>query len=142
MVALSFSEERFVPMILDADPWLKDQTTRPFSWPRYRSLIKPNVDLQLYFKQRHPSGYKFADATTTEVFVAVLKPDGPRMVVASTDGTADVPKSIGADDFARRDGFDGYEQMYAWFVTKYGQAHVNAKVWLVTRWTNVRRCVA
>ncbi len=142
MVAISFSEERFVEMILDGHPWRKDQTTRPFSPARWK-MLQTATDLQLYFKQRSPAGFKIADARKSKVLLVRLTPTRPHLLqVEDVRFAYDTVLSDSlTESFARKDGFESYAQMYAWFLDAYGQERLNTSTWIVVRWYAVRRCV-
>lgn len=137
MVTLSFSYERFIGMILAGDPWLKDQTIRPFSAVRMK-VLQRNQTLQLYFKQRAPGGFRFGTARRTEVFPVKLAKDG----VISDPFPLSGCSQEHADAFARRDGFEDYSALYALFCEVYGAERVAADDWLVIRWTDARRWFA
>jgi len=71
MVAISFSEKKFVNLIRQG---IKDQTIRPYN-PKRFELIKRKKKLQLYYKQRTKECRKIADAELVEIFKIRLYAD-------------------------------------------------------------------
>jgi len=127
MVAFSFSEENFVIPILSGR---KNQTTRPLTTGRLKQL-KNNTGLQLYYQQRSKNGFKISDALKTDLLIIKLKHEGPYIV----DGNCTLPfPDEKAADLARRDGFKDYQEMFNWFVRKYGQEKTTDDLWIVVRW--------
>ena len=64
MVAISFSEKRFIDMILGGT---KRQTIRPYSASRVNTLLQ-NPHLTLWHRQRTPGRRKICEAELQEIF--------------------------------------------------------------------------
>jgi len=101
MVAISFSEERFVKLIQQGK---KDQTIRPYNPKRFEQ-IKRMKKLQLYYKQRTKECRKIADAELTEIF---------RIKFSQLNPVEEIWLAL-------RDGFDGIVDFYNWFEKRYGK---------------------
>jgi hypothetical protein len=132
MVAFSFSEPRFVPLILSGE---KDQTTRPLTTGRLKQL-KNSKALQLYYQQRSKEGFKICDAEKTDLFIIKLQPECPYLV----DDNCILPfPADKAETLAQRDGFECYREMFGWFLNKYGTVRTRDSLFIVTRWTVPRQ---
>lgn len=114
MVAFNFSPE-FADAVASG---AKCQTVRK------TARAKKGDTLQLYTGQRTKSCRKLREAECLYVDYVHIAPDG--LTVGDTE------KHHGnADAFAKRDGFENYAAMVAWFEKKYGSPHF---VGYVHRW--------
>lgn len=113
MVAFNFSPE-FVPMV---ETRIKRQTIRR------TARAKPGDALQLYTGQRTKACRKLLDPDPicTLVDYVSIRPD--YLTLGNTD-----KHEGGADDFARRDGFENYAAMVKWFENKYGKPYFQGYV--------------
>lgn len=103
MVAINF-QERFAYAVGMGQ---KNQTIRR------KARCKPNDDLQLYTGQRTKRCQKIRDAMCIDVRPVTIDRD-----TLTVDGAVLFPDS--ANDFARADGFDHYDQMLEFFERLYG----------------------
>lgn len=131
MVAISFSEERFIYLILRRE---KDQTIRPFSDKRYRQ-IKKAKRLQLYYKQRTKDCRKIADAELVEIFKIKMNFCPVKTLsIKILDGDFEREVTEGERQcIITRDGFSNDEEFYSFFHEKYGDK-IYEMEFMVIRW--------
>lgn len=87
---------------------------------RQTARAKVGDELQLYTGMRTGKCRLLRRAVCTGVFKVVLWPD--RYGVISPDGGKTWPfDALPPDEFAQRDGFKDYAEMYAWFKAAYGR---------------------
>lgn len=135
MVAISFSEERFVKLIQQG---IKDQTIRPYN-PKRFELIKRKKKLQLYYKQRTKECRKIADAELTEIFrikfVAYYDYWGDECItVAVLNENNGCWQELDTEEFMElvtRDGFDKEWEFVAWFEKRYGKKLYNMEFMVI-----------
>lgn len=96
------------------------ETGRKLQTIRMTARAKVGDDLQLYTGQRTQHCRKLRDAVCTGVWKVVLMPT--QYGVISPDGGKSWPfDPIPPDEFAQRDGFKTYAEMYKWFRNTYGK---------------------
>ena len=115
MVAISFSEKRFVELIQQG---IKDQTIRPYN-PKRFGLIKRKKKLQLYYKQRTKECFKIADAELIEIFKIRFKNLIEIWNEEKQEWTQAKTKDI--EEIIKRDGFESGWELYSTLYSMYGE---------------------
>jgi len=131
MVAISFSEIRFVDLIRAG---IKDQTIRPYNWYRYGQIVRI-WKLQLYYKMRTKECFKIADAIPIELLrIRLYAPDAKIGHIQILDDTGwRLATKEEMLEFVRRDGFDTVHEFYKWFYGRYGE-RVYDMEFMAIRW--------
>lgn len=128
MVAYSF-QPRFVNSILVGIglaahvhtmatlPRPKRQTIRARGLKRH---ALPGEIVQLYCQQRHPEGFKIGEARCVRVSSITLKFGKSCSIRLHHRAVPDMP-GLGLDGFARRDGFESWEDMRRFWREHHGE---------------------
>ena len=141
MVAISFSEKRFVDLIRQGK---KDQTIRPYNEQRF-DQIKRIKKLQLYYKQRTKECFKIADAELTEIFKIRLYEQSflvmygmpLRRLMIFNNGWFNRASIKDELEIIERDGFNNIDEFYNFFYEKYGDKLYEME-FMVIRWRLIK----
>jgi len=157
MVAISFSEKRFIDMILGGT---KRQTIRPYSARRVNTLLQ-NPHLTLWFKQRTPGRKKICEAELQEMFflrwehpleLIEMEEEALYGAVRTRSVFTALPEYDGSPpqmrfypmtpgevrELAALDGFESVMDMVRWFQGHYSPGKM-PDLWMVIRWRRDER---
>lgn len=115
MVLVSFSERRFIRMILSGQ---KMQTCRPYKERQLR-ILKNNPTLHLYYKSRTPEKQKISEAKRIYLELIRFQKDGVVLLKNQKANQKALVWACDLDYFAKMDGFENYSEMYTWFSRRY-----------------------